>query len=123
MNQKAKPNANEAGAGAIPPVAQNRRQSEEMGQGTSAVISVPEKMLKACGQGKRDEELEKDLANRFTYHAPKPGQSEIYEGIREMGKQFAILIARYTPKCREQSLAFTHIEEAVYAANAAVARH
>jgi len=64
-----------------------------------------------------------DLENRFTYHAP-PGPLEIhaYEEIRAAGKEFARLIVSDCPESREQSLAVTHIEEAVFWANAAIAR-
>jgi hypothetical protein len=64
-----------------------------------------------------------DLENRFTYHAPKPGQPELYEQIRFAGLNFALLIDRHTPECRELSTAITKIEEAVMWANAAIARH
>jgi len=63
-----------------------------------------------------------DLENRFTYHAPKEGQPQRYEALRAAGKEFARLIASECPESREQSLAVTHIEEAVFWANAAIAR-
>lgn len=63
-----------------------------------------------------------DLTNRFTYHAPKEGQPEIYQEIRRAGFDFALLIDRYAPESRELSLAITKIEEAVFWANAAIAR-
>jgi hypothetical protein len=64
-----------------------------------------------------------DLENRFTYHAPKPGQPEIYEQIRFAGLGLALLIDRNAPESRELSLAITKIEEAVFWANAAIARN
>jgi hypothetical protein len=64
-----------------------------------------------------------DLLNRFTYHAPKPGQGNLYEHIREQALAFAGLINEYCPESREKSLAITHLEEAVMWANAAIARH
>ena len=63
-----------------------------------------------------------DLENRFTYHAPKDDQPLRYEEIRAAGKEFARLIVSGCPESREQSLAVTHIEEAVFWANAAIAR-
>lgn len=63
-----------------------------------------------------------DLENRFTYHAPGPGQPEMYEQIRFAGLGFALLIDRFAPESRELSLAITKIEEAVFWANAAIAR-
>jgi len=62
------------------------------------------------------------IKNDFTYHPPKPGQAEIYEGIRAAGLAMAEHITDVTPLSREQSLALTAIEEAVFWANAALAR-
>ena len=63
-----------------------------------------------------------ELKIRFTYHAPKEGQPEIYETIRRTGLEFATLIKTTVPESREQSLAFTALEEAVFWANAGIAR-
>lgn len=63
-----------------------------------------------------------ELLTRFTYHPPKPGQPEQYEKIRGMGLVLAQLIRDATPDSREQSLAMTHLEEAIFWANAAIAR-
>jgi len=63
-----------------------------------------------------------DLVNRFTYHAPKEGQPKKYEDIREYALGLAKHVVSNTPASREQSLALTHIEEAVFWANAAIAR-
>ena len=65
---------------------------------------------------------ENELANRFSYHAPKGNQSTRYEEIREMGRNFAELILSECPASREQSIAITKIEEAVFWANASIAR-
>lgn len=64
-----------------------------------------------------------DLENRFTYHAPKTGQPERYVKIRDAAKSLAYDITAETPASREQSLALTHLEEAVFWANAAIARN
>ena len=64
-----------------------------------------------------------DLANRFTYHAPKPGQPEIYQEIRDAGHSLARLIDGHTPDSREKSLAITHLEQAIMWANAGIARN
>jgi len=63
-----------------------------------------------------------ELTTRFTYHAPKPGQSDLYVEIRDTAKGLAELVVARTPESREQSLALTAIEEAVMWANAAIAR-
>jgi len=64
-----------------------------------------------------------DLDNRFTYHAPRDGQPEVYQAIRDQGKRLAELIEQEAQESRERSLAITKIEEAVMWANAAIARH
>lgn len=63
-----------------------------------------------------------ELANRFTYHPPTGTQAERYEAIRSRAHEFADFIERTTPESREQSLAMTALEEAVFWANAAIAR-
>lgn len=64
-----------------------------------------------------------DIENRFTYHAPTEGQPAIYEHIRQTAKTVAEIINVYCPESREKSLAITHLEEAVFWANAAIARN
>ena len=63
-----------------------------------------------------------DLENRFTYHPPAAGQPEIYAAIRAKAKRFAEHIDEQCPDGREKSLAITHLEDAVFWANAAIAR-
>jgi hypothetical protein len=63
-----------------------------------------------------------ELKIRFTYHAPKEGQPEKYEHIRNSAMGLAALLIRMTPDSREQSLALTKLEEVVFWANAAIAR-
>lgn len=69
------------------------------------------------------EDIRDRIDNDHTYHAPKPGQPALYEAIRAKAKEFALLVADSTPPSREQSLALTKIEEAVFWANASIARH
>ena len=64
-----------------------------------------------------------DLVNIYTYHAPKNDQPERYEDLRAIARSFAEAIERLTPASREQSLAFTNLEQAVFWANAAIARN
>ncbi len=66
------------------------------------------------------DQLELDL--RFTYHAPSPNQVVKYDAIRNMARGLAVHILTLTPESREQSLAITHLEQAVMWANAAIAR-
>lgn len=63
------------------------------------------------------------LNNIFTYHAPKDGQPEKYVKLRDTAKELAFLICELTPVSREQSLALTKLEESIFFANAAIARH
>lgn len=65
----------------------------------------------------------KEMESRFTYHAPKPGLPEVYTQVREFAKSFAKLVDNMCPDCREKSLAFTKIEEAVMWCNAGIARN
>lgn len=65
----------------------------------------------------------KQIERNFTYHAPKPEQVEKYTELRNAAKALALLIAESTPYCREQSLALTNLEQAVFWANAAIARN
>ncbi len=63
-----------------------------------------------------------DINHRFTYHPPRDGQPEQYTKLRDEAKAFAHLIGN-VPDSREKSLALTKLEEAVFWANAAIARH
>jgi hypothetical protein len=63
-----------------------------------------------------------ELSKRFTYHPPKGNQSEMYQQLRKEAALLAASIRNITPECREQSLAITKIEEAIFWANAAIAR-
>lgn len=63
------------------------------------------------------------LENAFTYHEPKAGQPEKYSKIREQAKELAYLVSDECPVSRERSLAITHLENAVFWANAAIARN
>jgi hypothetical protein len=63
-----------------------------------------------------------ELRLRFTYHAPKGTQPDKYITIRENALSMAFCIAGLCPESRETSLALTKLEEAVFWANAAIAR-
>jgi hypothetical protein len=66
--------------------------------------------------------MKEELDNRFTYHSPKLGQAELYQDIREKAKELAYLIESVVPDGREKALAFTNVEQAVFWANAGIAR-
>lgn len=70
-----------------------------------------------------DPELFADVVTRrFVYHAPKGDQLERYTILRNCASILAQDILRMTPPGREQSLALTKLEEAIFFANAAIAR-
>lgn len=64
-----------------------------------------------------------EIENRFTYHRPNKDQIPKYEEIRAAAKLFASVVVCCCPESREKSLAITKIEEAVFWANAAIARN
>lgn len=65
---------------------------------------------------------EKELVNRFTHHPPDEAKKIQHEYIREAALKFARMVDGECPAGREQSLALTKIEEAMFWANAAIAR-
>lgn len=65
-----------------------------------------------------------ELANRFAYHRPKNDLVvQRHQVIREAAQAFAETVNSNCPEGREQSLAVTHIEDAMMWANAAIARN
>lgn len=67
--------------------------------------------------------MDEQLENNFTYHSPKPGQNEKYQQLRNRAKDLTYLIKELTPESREQSVALTNLETAIFWANAAIARN
>lgn len=63
------------------------------------------------------------LENNFTYHAPQGDQQERYVAIRDEAKALAYTICKNSPPSREQSIALTNLEQAIFWANAAIARN
>ena len=61
--------------------------------------------------------------NNFTYHAPKGDQPGRYQAIWEMTKVLADFLIATCPDSRERSLALTHLETAIFWANASIARN
>ncbi len=64
-----------------------------------------------------------ELDKRFTYHAPKGDQPERYTALRASARLFAMAIVSNSPESHEQSVALTNLEQAVFWANAAIARN
>lgn len=69
------------------------------------------------------EEERKRLERDFTYHAPKGTQAARYEFLREEARRLAYVIMANCPTSRERSLALTKLEEAIFWANAGIARN
>jgi hypothetical protein len=63
------------------------------------------------------------IENNFTYHAPKEGQPAKYEALRNKAKELAYLIQESVPEGRESALAMTNLEQAIFWANAGIARN
>lgn len=64
-----------------------------------------------------------EIANNFTYHAPKADQPERYNHLRDLAKHLAMTIHDCCPDSREKALAHTKLEESIMWANASIARN
>jgi hypothetical protein len=69
------------------------------------------------------EQQKKTRETNFVYHAPKPDQPDRYKGIRDCAGILAEVMNGCCPPSRELSLAMTNLEQAVFWANAAIARN
>lgn len=66
---------------------------------------------------------QQDIDNRFQYHPPKDeGTKELHQQVRQTLHSVASSFNSALPEGREKSLAITHLEEAMFWANAAIAR-
>ena len=74
-------------------------------------------------QGRISSEDEARLQKDFVYHAPSGDQPERYEILRDSAMGYARLLIGSCPPSRELSLSLTKLEEAVFWANAAIARN
>jgi hypothetical protein len=64
-----------------------------------------------------------ELDKRFTYHPAKGTQVQRYADLRSFAKELAELIVESCPDSRERSLALTNLEQAIFWANASIARN
>lgn len=76
-----------------------------------------------CGGSIMNDQMKSRIENDFTFHPFKDDQRERCKQLHEKAKEFALLIAELTPTSREQSLALTHVEDAVMKATAAIVRN
>ena len=58
----------------------------------------------------------------YTYHAPMVGQTQRYETLRDCAKQLAQVVAAFVPPGKERDTAEQRIQEAMFWANAGIAR-
>lgn len=63
------------------------------------------------------------IERAFVHYPPTEEQRERCGTIRAAGRAFAVLVDEQCEDSREKSLALTKIEEAVFWANAALARY
>jgi hypothetical protein len=89
----------------------------------SEVMNVPAEIDSSQFPNHTDEKLKRRIENDFRYHAPKPGQPEIYTALREKAREFAHFINQVVPNGREKSEALTNLETCVYFANGGIARN
>ncbi|PHD56259.1 hypothetical protein COF61_26675 [Bacillus toyonensis] len=66
--------------------------------------------------------MKEQIKKNFIYHPPKEGQTEKFVDIRNEALHFANLMD-HVRIAREKSLALTKLEEAVFWANASIARN
>lgn len=64
----------------------------------------------------------KDIENRFNYHAPNDTKRKLHEEARAAITDLAKLFNQIIPVSREAALVQTKLEEAMFWANAAIAR-
>lgn len=71
-----------------------------------------------------NEDARAELAHRFQYHPPtNPGAREAHQKTRATLGEVAAELTELLPPGREAALFTTKIEEAMFWANAAIARH
>lgn len=63
-----------------------------------------------------------DIDNRFRHHSPTPERISDLENVREVLRTAAHALNAICPEGREKSLAITKLEEAMFHANASIAR-
>lgn len=64
-----------------------------------------------------------ELDRRFDYHRPTPTTADMHQLARTIVKDTADALLELTTSSREQSIMLTKLEEALYWANADIARN
>lgn len=66
--------------------------------------------------------MHREVDVQFTYHPPRPEQVVIYEAVREMGGDMMAWMIDNVPAGPELANAIARLNEAVFWANAGIAR-
>jgi hypothetical protein len=69
-----------------------------------------------------EKEYSDDINNRFDHHAPDEFKIQKHQIVRQSAKELAQTFVEFVPEGREKALALTKLEEALFWANAAIAR-
>lgn len=64
-----------------------------------------------------------EIHDRFMHHPPTETRAVVHENARRWVRETAESFDQHLPESREKSLALTRLEEALFWANAAIARH
>lgn len=67
--------------------------------------------------------LGEEIENRVSYHEPTPQAAARHQAVRETIKNAIQTIVGHVPAGREQSVAITKLEEAMFWSNAGIARN
>lgn len=62
-----------------------------------------------------------ELDNWYSYHPPEDGQVEVYQAIREKGKELAELFNQHAPSSADSTYAHRSLRNTVMAMNLAIA--
>lgn len=63
-----------------------------------------------------------DIENRFNHHPPSAEKINLHESVRSSVRTLAHIWNGQLPEGREKALAITNLEQAMFWANAAIAR-
>lgn len=86
----------------------------ENGAGRGAVVANTEKIMPLSHE---------EIAHRVTYHKPSPETVEKHQDVRHHVSTLMANFQLLLPDSREASLCMTKLEEALFWANAAIARN